>query len=239
MWYNWPVFPFLAPSSSSSAILPQYQQRIKERPCNFQTLTFPLAYRNRERVFQCRSLFSPCTDLMHCSCGEWSAGWIVRWRCSHIYRRTQEIEMYLHMHTRHVKGSVCGALEQSLIQGCGGRTEGQGFIEFIGIEWLHNVNYTHPKLSHFRRAFTLNSKQRTYERVTVFGCGRRHPERDCWCKTFLFVAWGGVCLVPPGGQGENRSVTNITKSDCSSNSWFWYTQTVCVILTRHLCEVIN
>ncbi len=42
--------------------------------------------------------------------------------------------MYLHMHTRHVKGSVCGGLEQSLIQGCEGRTEGRGIIEFIGIE---------------------------------------------------------------------------------------------------------
>lgn len=44
----------------------------------------------------------------------------------------------------------------------------------------------------------------------------------CCCED-----WGGVSLVPPGGQGENCSVANIARSNywsvCSLNSWFWFT----------------
>lgn len=46
--------------------------------------------------------------------------------------------------------------------------------------------------------------------------------------------------MPPGGQGENSSVVNIIRFDPQTAGFDAQLQkTVCVILTRHLCGVIN
>ncbi len=168
---------------------------------------------------------------MHCSCGGWSAGWIVRWRCSHIQTHTGDWDVSSHAHTsrQRVRMWRFRTVSHSGLWRKGrreGRRAGVS-LNSLGLnDFITSQLHTSQTFS-FQTSFHANSKRHTCERVRVFGCGRRHPERDCWCKTLLFVAWGGVCLVPPGGQGENRSVTNITKSVCSSNSWFWYTDCLC------------
>lgn len=159
-----------------SASLPQAQlfcHNTRSRtPCNFRTITFPL-------TLETECVFPAQVFVQLVKSEDWSnALFLQRVECrvnslmkmfpQNTFRHTQEIEMYLHMliYTRHAKGSVCSTLEQSLIQGHRGRggekNEGSGF------HWIHwiwmtswRLNYTHPQLSHFRRAFTLNWKHST------------------------------------------------------------------------------
>lgn len=154
------------------------------------------------------------------------------WRHSH---RTHTYIGYTERHfseleieTSHSYTHTRGGLEQSVFHEIGRRDGGAGGAEKLrcslnplGFNDIITSQLHTSSTFSFQTGFHAKSRvlpnrrgdwikaYETHECVRVLGCGGRHPERGCWCKTFLLRCCGdcgGVSPAPPGG--EVRTVTS-------------------------------